>query len=407
MTTTPEEFLAHHGVKGMKWGVRKRDDGGGRSKASPEERVAANKVKAEKYHTRAAEAQRMTKELDELGITSPAMKKQYGKAVEHSDFLFAVTHGKSKNKAVAQTRSDLKKKADRAVKDAEAKERGGLSRGQKMAIAGAVIGGGLLVAYGVKKYPDIVTANAKAGEKISPNNFMKRYSKRAEAYKYVPVTKSVVDKMDTLDVVIPKGTVFQRLTAYQDEDLSRRLYTTHTEADNDKYAGLYGPVLRRRTDTADLYLSKMTTGTDIKSPSERKRYDIFRSLIEDDKDARDFTEGLIPPTKENGFDVVKFMGVYLPTDERRGKRSTEEIAALGYNAFSRELVNPDAPAVDKYFDRVKKAGYNALVDENDAKQLSDLPIILIDAPNSVSSREFVPLTPEMEKQARKRLTEIL
>ncbi|QED11516.1 hypothetical protein PP914_gp025 [Arthrobacter phage Qui] len=437
MSAEVDDFLAHYGVMGMKWGKHKAKDpyatldkaakapGSNPDKhitkdikaeensAKLQAKATANAEKAMKYHDRAAKQKKLVEELDSLGIQSPEMRRLYGKAADQSDRMFRFTQGKSKEQAVAEMRQFHAKQQRIAEKDAIAKEQGKLSRGQKIAIGAGVGAAALLVAYGAYKYPDIVTRNAAAGENISVNNFMKRYTNRSTEYSNTKITKDMFHKLDDNDVVVPSGTKFRRMTAFKDEDLGGRLYTTHTSADNDKYQGLYGPMLKSRTGAKQLYINEMEMGESIKSPSHKKRVQALIDLINDDKpitgkEQSYFGEGPEKTkTARQWLEDMVPLEEYLKSDKDPVKGvPNEDLALKLYNTFARQIVGTN-PLGGEYFNKIKGMGYNALIDDNDAKQLSDLPMILLDAAKTTKSRTSTPLTTAMEKEARKRLVEVL
>lgn len=393
MSEESENFLAHYGVLGMKWGHHKRQDDPSGKRVKAVEISEKNKKKAQKYHDKVAFSKQTLKEMDELGIQSPKMRELYGRAVNQDDRLFAITYGMTKDQALRRERNNVERTMTTAEKDAAAKEQGKLSKGQKIAIGSAVVAGTLLVAYGAYKYPDIVTRNAQPGEAISVNNFLKRYGVRSDNFIRNPITKEAFHAMDDEDIHVPSGATFRRLTAFKNEDLNRRLYTTFTQEDNDRYQGIYGAALRQRTPgNKGLYINEMVMHASIKSPSEKKRVQILMDLL--DKDP------------QNRKDLIDLTGIGLYNPQHHNSVSSESLALKHYNTFARAIVM-DNPLGEKYMKHVKDLGYNALVDDNDAKQLSDLPMILLDAANTTKNRTSKLLTPEMEKAARKRLVEIL
>jgi hypothetical protein len=423
MSEEVDDFLAHYGVMGMKWGKRKADPYSGLDKAakSPgsnpdkhitkeskaEAKAQENAIKAQKYHNRAAEAKRTIDELDALGIQHPQMRQMYGKAADQSDRMFRLTQGLTKEQAVKEQRDVAARRQKIAEKDAIAKEQGKLSRGQKIAIGAGVGAAALIVAYGAYKYPDIVTKNAAAGERISVNNFMARYSDRAMNFSNSPISKDAFHKLDDKDVVVPSGTKFRRLTAFKDEDLSGRLYTTFKPEDNDKYQGLYGPMLKMRTGAKQLYINEMEMGESIKSPSHKKRVQALIDILDDNtpltgKPITDIFGRQHDPGTKTPREWLEYMDLGFPSKTT----SNEALALKNYNNFAREIVG-DNPLGAHYLKKIKEMGYNALIDDNDAKQLSDLPMILLDAAKTTKSRTSTPLTSSMEKAARKRLTELM
>ena len=423
MSEELDDFLAHYGVMGMKWGKRKAKDpyasldkaadapGSNPDKhivkdAKAEAKVATNMAKAQKYHDRAKESKQTADELDAMGIEHPEMRRLYGKAVDRPDLLFHVTMGKSKEQAVKEQLDMHRKKQKIAEKDAIAKEQGKLSRNQKIAIGAGVGAAALLVAYGAYKYPDIATKNAAGGERISVNNFMKRYHDRSFDFANAPITKDAFNKLDDNDIVVPSGTKFRRLTAFKDESLDGRLYTTFKSEDNDKYQGLYGAALRSRTGVKDLFINEMEMGESIKSPSHKKRVQALIDILDDTtpltgKPVTDMFGRKYDPGTKTARQWLEDIDSRMPS-----KISNEALALKNYNNFAREIVG-DNPLGALYFKKIKEMGYNAIVDDNDAKQLSDLPMILLDAAKTTKSRTSRPLTKSMEKAAQKRLVEVL
>lgn len=367
---TPQEALAHYGVKGMRWGVHKEDDAGGPA-------ISAKKQqKVNDFFDEAAKARALAAEMDEQGIDSPEMRRLYGKAVDRSDRMFAIMYGQSKDKAVRQQIEFNEKRAQYLEKNAEAIQAGKLTSGQKKALIGGLAASAVIGYVGYRAYQDAQSNKATPGDSINSRVFTRRYVESAEQYmgKRIPS----YDALDDHDIAIPKGTVFSRLTAYKDEDMEGRLYTTFTEDDNNKYRGIYGAALRQRTGKRELFVSEMKMGESVRSPSHRKRVEIYADLrreIAGDPDTPAF------------------------------RKYHSDLALHHYNNFARQLVSKSEIS-DRYFKMVEDRGYNAILDDNDAGQLSDLPMILLRPKSMVTSREFKPLTPKLEKEARKNFKEI-
>ena len=367
------EELFHYGVKGMRWGVRKDEGSGSASSPALSEK---KQKKVDSFFNEAEKARASVKEMEELGINSPAMREAYGKAVDRSDRLFAIVYGQSKDQAVQQQIQYESKRAEYLMKNAEAIQAGKLTSNQKLAMVGGVAAAAVIGYAGYTYATDSRDQNADVGDRISVNVFQRRYNESSSAF-YMVGLKSF-DSLDNNDIRVPSGTVFSRITAYKDESLDGRMYTTFLPGDNDKYQGVYGPVLRSRTMKARLYVSKMTTGEDVRSPSHRRRVELYA-------------------------DMLRELSGQPDTPEVRAKYNQK--ALDNYNIFARQLV-VKSPTSDRYFDMVRKAGYNAILDDNDAGQLSDMPMILLNPKATVKSRQMEPLTFGAERAARKRFTEI-
>lgn len=121
MTAEVDDFLAHYGVKGMRWGHRKTED-----------QVAEIRgVKAQKYTNRAAAFQTKISELENSVKPLSMGDKNY--------------------------LSELKLHRDQALSDAEAKKQGKLSSTQKKLVIGASITAGLVAAW-------LIQDNIQSGE---------------------------------------------------------------------------------------------------------------------------------------------------------------------------------------------------------------------------------------------------
>lgn len=136
-----DAFLAHYGKKGMKWGVVNDNDssssskgGEGSSKKSkkavtPEEQ-AKRETKAKSYEVKAAKYHKETANLEKQLAQTPK--------------------GTLKSNGLLNQIAESNRLAKIAEKDAAAAREGRMSTGQKQALIGAAVVGGILLAYGGK-----------------------------------------------------------------------------------------------------------------------------------------------------------------------------------------------------------------------------------------------------------------
>lgn len=106
-----DSFLAHHGVKGMHWGIRRP--------RTPAERMAHIDKKIARTHARIKEHKATISELQSRqrdahanGVNSGSFKKEFG---NHSTNVgFALQYGRTKSQALSDHKADLQYELDNA-----------------------------------------------------------------------------------------------------------------------------------------------------------------------------------------------------------------------------------------------------------------------------------------------------
>lgn len=169
--TTPEDALAHFGVKGMKWGVRKaRDDSDGGAAGGSADKAAAKALKKESAVIR-QQGQEMARQILKQKVTTATIKEARGRVnAENKQFrgqVRAVKKGYGtrleKKVAIEELRSEILRNPDRLIAAR-------MTRGEK-ALAVATLAtplsaiGSSMISTQVGTQRALVKAAGKAAEK--------------------------------------------------------------------------------------------------------------------------------------------------------------------------------------------------------------------------------------------------
>lgn len=152
-----------------------------------------------------------------------------------------------------------------------------------------------------------------------------------------------------IDGVIKEGSALQRIEM---QDTNGKLhdvfYAAQGRRDSKRYKNLLG--MQRQQQTGQAYIMKLKTGSDVRVASQKRARDTFKELYESDSE---FRSKLSTFVSVNG----------------KSKLSNRE-ATKYYEQFNQALVNPsirDSKIDQKFYGRLKSAGYGAIQDINDMK----------------------------------------
>ena len=102
--------------------------------------------------------------------------------------------------------------------------------------------------------------------------------------------------------------------------------------------------------------------------------------------------GIISNSGKNAYKhtLVAKNDIKIPSKKTMAKAymkatKTDKVDAGRYQKFMKNLVDENNPEVKSFFDMLKKSGYNAVLDENDAQNYAKSPIILLDPKNDILS----------------------
>ena len=165
--------------------------------------------------------------------------------------------------------------------------------------------------------------------------------------------KMIGEELSGKDTIIKRGTKFQRISSMKLEDYTNKgrvVYTSYLKGDNSIYMRDMPDNIAqwRRSHIIndggkDVYRHLMTMNKDIKVASPRKVLEAYEAA----------------------------------TGNKQPKH-------YEYMNFMTNLVDRDNKQNQTFFDYLRKAGYNALVDENDSTAYTKKPLILLDAANDIA-----------------------
>lgn len=117
-TEAIEDFLSHHGVRGMHWGVRRSHPGPGGS-AGPGRKTVKKQKRLDKVVAKRSQREKqihqLNKTLDDIhknGLQSNHMQTKYGKDLARKDITFGLMYGMSKRDLLKLERDNLENERD-------------------------------------------------------------------------------------------------------------------------------------------------------------------------------------------------------------------------------------------------------------------------------------------------------
>lgn len=334
----PQTFIAHHGIKGQKWGVRRfqNEDGSlteaGRKRYDVDIERAKAKVKEAKENARKA------------GVA-------YNKATLGGTVYNAKAEADLR-KAKLTTDWAKRKLASEKVKDHLNKQNGKkserrLTLEKKYQEKGMSEEEAAIAAYKRVRTEKIIAATA--GLTVAA----------ATAY----IAYKQYDK--SADRIIKAGTELQNISSNSNKGVTDAFYFSMTKGDNTKYRGLYGQQIMNTG--RDVYETKIGVKSAMKVASEKSAVRALSDLVDKDSDyAKTLKSHLESSVGRYGNEKqAKVISEGLKS-LRKGK-----IDSKVYNALNLTLVDHDLPTSSKvnrgFYDKLKSMGYDAIMDVNDKK----------------------------------------
>lgn len=341
---SPGDILKHHGVKGMKWGVRKEEEA--EPQTTSKTQVAQRNDTTKAYMAAASELakQPRTKEQAEAAFT------------------------KNREKATAKFAPSEKEEPGKSLKD----RWNDLSDTQKSAIAYGVMGTAI-VGYGLYSHHQYTSALNNPGALIKPNLYGILLGKSQQAT-WMGQGFIRDSSLARPAFELPAGHVFHRISTAAENGFGGHTYATASLDDFNRYAvgfDMSGGTLRPGGATGELHHIIFQSKSPVKVPALTEVLETMRSVIGEERKA--------------GIDSV-----------------THKTAVDAYNGISGSWW--DEPRATNLISKLQAKGYGGLVDEMDAGVRADKPLLLFG--ENFSPKVATPILKTDIKTAKKNLREI-
>lgn len=341
-----EKTLKHFGVLGMHWGHHKQEDSGGSGgRSSKKSNVELNREILKKNPNAAVVNYDALKKTDGSKNTVDNSERNkkilIGAALGITVIAGTALYLKNKKTVDAAVANFLKNNGSKKI------DVNGISDVEKQVFKNGHIGK-------VKTKEDVVAANFIASWIGS------------DRHRYDAISPEEYKSFDDNDLVLKSGQIFKRISNTATEEARDIAFVSFDEDDSNRYAAFLPAMWKvngQMSRKPESFQHTIESISDIRSPSKKKRVDIFYELLKNDPDFRD------------EFEDIEFITV-------RGS-SIHDLALRRYNKLATSLIDKNSVNTKKYIDAVKKHGYNAIVDDNDAGRLSRTPLILFNASDHV------------------------
>lgn len=377
-----ESFLAHYGKKGMKWGVINEDKP---SKGVSKDVDAINKIKAKDPKAVAKAAAELNVFAEKNGGGSAAMRAKYGpdetpevddrnfyqrnkKAIHIGAGVVAVglvAYGGYKVNDVRNTKAAAEiDKLVRAEEELFRKKRVSRDMWEQSPEGRAAIAKELAEGR--------VAGEFQRKSKLSNQQLLASYNEKK--------LKSLSGDFDENGLPdtpfsLKAGSIVKRISTKDEFSIRKNgFFASHDDDDVSRYKAILPTYWKQWGLNQDSgYVVNLKANKDVSAPSRREAFNIYKDMLTNDPEFRS---------------TVDPRGYY--------KNDTPEYLARDtYRRMTESWIDDKNPSVSRYFGEVKKRGYNALVDENDAGKLAKNPmryldgsIFTLEPSNRLSAREI-------------------
>ena len=333
--------LYHHGIKGQRWGVRRyqRKDGSLTSEGKKRyyDTPELNKQKSEMESIKSARREAVRKVNKASNRQSAVPTAENRKAYQKADAEYRIADAAyRKSKLMYDTNKEAARIKDKGITfENKSKHRSKLEEQYK------------------KIGMTDEQAQAAANNRIRTEKILA--TSAALTVGACAAYIAVKSRKDKIDGVIKAGETLQRVEM-QDTDgkLHGVFYASKGKHDNKRYENLLG--MARKQETGHAYLMKLRANEDVKIASKDKAMKTFADLYKNDESFRKDVER---------YAQRHFAGdnVVADTDKLSGRNLKKMYDNFNSNLPFMRLSGAD----QKFYNKLREAGYGAIQDINDMK----------------------------------------
>ncbi len=340
---TAEDELAHYGVKGMRWGVRKEEELSERDLAV-RKAAGANSKTSDKYKAMYGPKQSSD------GLTDKQKKILLGVGIGVGVAALAV--------GSVFAYKYISVNGVRQLIPFDKKE----------------------FLYNVKDYIDDTP--------VQPATPFQNFLAKGAQQKFentIGFSKDDFANLSTEPVNLDVGSILKRVSTEKESVINPSgFFAAHKEADINRYKAVLPTYWQQwGFEKKEGFVVSLKNKKPIKAPSPKKTIDIFKSIfddvIEQDEFIGDDLESLT--IKKIKVPVRQVVEDFADSLVNYTAKNDDELAQIVFPNFSMAWVTDgekNNPLVAAFFDKVKAEGFNALVDMNDAGSIGDQPLRILD-----------------------------
>lgn len=190
------------------------------------------------------------------------------------------------------------------------------------------------------------------------------------------------------------------------------VYREDDPHDKDVYEGAFTKFIKYRDSTNQIFKRKFENIDDLVSPSAQRRAELFVETYRENpklySELLNRTDAYAQARKAQGVKYSPSLESFIDKTIFDKNTSDIDLKRYGYGLFNMGNEWNDsltAKGNNKYYKKLKKSGYNALIDDNNAGIYNDAhePLIVLNAKKYLKNIGSERLTPEYMADAEKRL----